>query len=175
MVSLNFRLRILALGLLNSFGLWIILSLIFLIMPFKEISILLDRRIYDIMLSQSISGIGPFKKLIIIDINDRNENISRDKYARLIDKFGRSDAKIIGLDMVFWGNKDSITDDQLIQSARQHAKKLVFAFMFVDSVITSDRRDAETYLHPYNILDSLIPVPKTWENFETHNRNIRFS
>lgn len=157
MIPFGVRLRVLIegffFGLAGLFGVFVILSLS---RPVKEINSKAEGMIYDFMF-RAKPKLEPPKKLIIIDVEDLNQSLTRGDYARLIDNVAQAGAKAIGVDLLFDRPKDE-SDALLVQTVNQHAEKLVLAYRFVHNLISPN----EAALHQYNLADILPAVPSFW-------------
>ena len=153
LVSIYLRFRILILGLLFSLGLWIILTIVFKFELFRDFRFRFDGWMYDTM-SRSTIHLRSFDKLIIIDVNDSDQKISRTEYAALIDTLINAEVNVIGFDLLFYEHKDPIADNKLAKAVEKNADKIVLAYMFIN-----DKTDADiAALENYNLLNRIRPV-----------------
>ena len=166
MVSIYLRFKILILGLLYSLGLWLILTVIFRLELFRDFRSRFDGWIYD-NLSRSTLALKPFDKLIIIDVNDPDQRTSRAKYARLIRKLDSADVKVMGFDLLFYGNKDPKADNELINAVKQSADKIVLAYMFVGG----EKKASIAELGKHDMLKLISPMSGDSANFHGELEN----
>jgi CHASE2 domain-containing sensor protein len=132
MLPLSTRLKIIALGLILSAGLWAGMLWLKPILPdqVRRGIDYVDLFLYDLFFPLTSSNHPP-SSLIVIDSQDQLDDRSRSDYADMVERLLAADAKVVAFDIVFAEGKDSAGTAQLAASSAGrhnviHAFRLIY-------------------------------------------------
>jgi CHAT domain-containing protein/CHASE2 domain-containing sensor protein len=117
MLPIQKKLQLIAIGVVCSLVSGMLAYFLFARLPEKwNLVKSLDFYCYNLFFKAKLE---PPSNLLIIDSNDRTESRSRSEYATLIRQLHQAEAKCIAFDIRFLGNRDSLGDQELVNSVAE--------------------------------------------------------